>query len=244
MPDWWLIDDGDQEELAAHINDAAARVVPNLDSHGSEDRLTGALGQELIREPITLGSGTKVTLRYRGLSSQTEEPHAGGDGGILVEVRLPDGTIHTKGSLFQAKLLPGWERGRELSLPSREKAEKFHKQLGDMLGQTPESVGVFYTRRNVYVMDAGRLREQEIDDLRRPLADGRIVTLGTYLGKWVARCTHGDPRPDLVRRIREKDGFRHVLEMNVRAARPPKSRRHRPTWEGDPRDAWPRSGRR
>lgn len=236
MADWWLLDEGDQVALAKHINDAAAKVIEKMDNHGNEENITAALGERLSGH-VDLKNGTSAEFWYRTLNKQTEEPEVGGDGAFVVSVQTPSGTTR-KGVLFQSKLF-GDERPTREHVLAKSKAQKFREQLGDMLDQTDEAVGVFYTRENVYVMDAGALHERTANQLKKPISEGRVVTLGTYLGRWVARCTRGDEDSALVRRMQEQGGFAHLLSMHVSTRKPPQlvQSRNNKTWNG-PSPQW------
>lgn len=169
----------------------------------------------------------EVQFNYRQMSKYTEESWMGADGGFLVKVTTRDGTVK-KASLFQAKLLDEVKPVRELRM-NTEEAKKFRQQVRDMLKQSEEAVGLFYTEHQVYVVDAEHYRDQSIDDVKTPLSDEhRLVTLGTYLGRWMARCTRGDTSSDLFTRIEHLEGFKHRMAMSIIS--------HNPTvkWVDDP----------
>jgi hypothetical protein len=93
-------------------------------------------------------------------------------------------------------------------------------QARDMLDLTKEAVVVFYTRSAIYVVDASRYRGSD-DVARRPLSKRhRLITLGTYLGAWIPRCTRGDNNPELISRVSHRDGFKEQLTMDVVSSRP------------------------
>lgn len=214
MAEWWLLDELTQRRIATHLDDAAALVVQHFDDHRDENSLTAALCQELIRKPLLL-SETTVVFNYRNFSEQSEEHKVGADGGIRITIKNRDEEVE-KGVLFQAKRLPQKRSVRSLSIPDRKEASRFKSQISSMLDWTEESIVLGHTRRGIYAVEASSLEDHTVEELRRLFEDVRLVTLGTFLGKWVARCSRGDTDPDLVRRIREERGFvKHLLEMDV-----------------------------
>lgn len=174
----------------------------------------------------------KVDFKYRQHNKITEEPDSGADGNFLVRVTTPSGSVE-KASLFQAKLIRGSGEVRSLRVSSRD-AGRLQKQAKDMLKLSEEAVAIFYTHKNIYVVDARDYGEAASSNT--PLSDEhRLITLATYLGKWMPRCTKGDERLDFVTKARHMEGFRHGLEMNVIAQRPAVP------WESDNwEDAWRR----
>lgn len=87
---------------------------------------------------------------------------------------------------------------------------------------TKESILLGYTLDAVYAVDARSLKDRTLAELRYPLATPRLIKLGTYLGKWVARCTRGDENEALIQGIREPRGFlKHVLEVDVTTRQTP-----------------------
>jgi len=232
----FLIDSQTQRRIAALIDSAATQVIGQLASHGSEEGLTSALGNALIQRSIN-SQGLRVDFRYRQHNKITEEPHSGADGGFLVRVVTPDASVE-KVALFQAKLLGGYDDVRALSM-SKANAERLQKQVKDMLQHTDESVAVFYTWKNIYVVDASDYSAGDASLPRVPLSqEHRLITLGTYLGKWLPRCTKGDSSQNVVTRAKHVDGFKHGLALNVVSQRPSVS------WEEDSaEDAWRHKGR-
>ena len=182
-----------------------------------------------IREP-----GLRVDFKYRQHNKYTEESHSGADGGFLVRVVTPSGVVE-KASLFQAKLLRGHRDVRTLEMTKAE-AMRLQGQLKDMLSHTEDAVAIFYTHKNIYVVDAGDY--DSIQTSKTPLSqEHRLITLGTYLGKWMSRCTKGDKDPTFVTRARHVDGFKHGLTLNVISRRPSVP------WEQDQaEDAWRHKG--
>jgi hypothetical protein len=219
MPEQWLLDQATQDALAAYINDAADRVLDHLDAHLNENSLTAALGQELMRSAFQF-QGTIARFRCRNFSEQAEEPATGADGGIVLQVTNQTGSTE-KGVLFQAKKLTADEPARLLTLSLRD-AKRLHRQLWKMLEVTVESIALMYTLDRIYVVDAAPLALKTEKQLRAPLKRARLITFGTYLGSWVARCSRGEKDPDLVGKIREARGFvRHALEVDIRTDKPP-----------------------
>lgn len=230
----FLIDTEIQRRIAALIDTAATQVIGQLASHGNEEGLTSALGNALMQRSIN-SNGLRVDFRYRQHNKITEEPHSGADGGFLVRVKTPDASIE-KVALFQAKLLGGYDDVRTLSMSTAD-AERLKKQVTDMLKHTGESVAVFYTWKNIYVVDASDYSARNAS--RLPLSQKhRLITLGTYLGKWLPRCTKGDLNRDIVTKVKHVDGFKHGLSLDVISQRPSVS------WEEDrAEDAWRQKGK-
>jgi hypothetical protein len=213
MAEWWLLDSQTQQRIAEHIDNAAARVLKHFDAHRDENSLTAALCQELIRESIFLGN-TTVTFTYRNFAEQDEEPLVGADGGILVSI-ANQGEHIVKGVLFQAKRLPQERGSRSLSM-SKEDASRLKRQVAAMLDLTEESIVLGHTRNRIYAVDATSLEEQTVEELRFPFKAARLISFGTFLGKWVARCTRGDLNEVLIDRIRTPRGFlNQLLEMEI-----------------------------
>ncbi len=213
----YRIDSQTQKQLADLIDNAVKQVIASIAAHGSEEGLTSALGTVLMQKSLRL-SDLSVDFTYRQQNKITEEPHSGADGGFLVRVITPEGTIE-KAVLFQAKLLSGDDDVRSLRM-RRSDAERLKKQTTNMLELTNEAVAIFYTSRNIYVVDAADYRDDVSASLSPLSIDHRLITLGTYLGRWVPRCTKGDTGVDLVRRVRHLDGFRNGFTMNLVTKRP------------------------
>lgn len=230
----FLIDTEMQRRIAVLIDSAATQVIRQLASHGNEEGLTSALGNALMQRSINSNS-LRVDFRYRQHNKITEEPHSGADGGFIVRVKTPDASVE-KVALFQAKLLGGYDDVRALSM-SKSDADRLQKQVKDMLKHTGESVAVFYTWKNIYVVDASDYSAGNASLL--PLSQKhRLITLGTYLGKWLPRCTKGDLNRSIVTRAKHVDGFKHGLSLDVVSQRPSVS------WEEDrAEDAWRHKGR-
>lgn len=224
-----LIDSQAQAAIAARIDAAVREVLPELIAQGGEEGLTAALGTALKRRSFRLGD-LQVDFRYRQHSRITEEPNSGADGGFLVRVVTPGGTVE-KATLFQAKLLSGGGDIRALAMTQKD-ADRLKKQSNDMLGHTPEAVALFYTWKNFYVVDAGDYASGPSS--RIPLSrEHRLITLGTYLGRWMPRCTKGDKDDDLRVRVKHLEGFKHGLSLDVISQRPGVE------WEPDSQeDAW------
>lgn len=213
-----LITEGDQREIASGIDRAVRNVLAKQTNHGNEEGVTAVLGHALMAESFHT-STLSVQFNYRQLNKITEEPHAGADGGLLVRVRNKDGTTQ-KAALFQAKLLEGGGPVRALKM-SQGYGRKLAEQARHMLSYTSEAVALFYTSTNIYVVDAGHYASGALADTRRPLAEPhRLITLATYLGRWLPRCTRGDLAQDLISRVTHCDGFKHGLTMDVITARP------------------------
>lgn len=214
----YLIDEEMQRMIAARIDAAVAEVLRELPNHGSEEGLTPVLGHALRKQSVQAGD-LQVKFNYRQLNKITEEPTSGADGGFLVTVQNTDTTVQ-KAALFQAKLLRGSKPVRQLRMNAGE-VSRLSRQVESMLGQTSESVAVFYTHQQVYVVDASDYKGRTADSARTPLSSShRLITLGTYLGRWIPRCTKGDQNPDVIRRVQHLDGFKRGLTMEVISQRP------------------------
>lgn len=214
----FLIDQATQERIARRIDSAARQVIGQLVSHGNEEGLTSALGGALAQKSIREG-GLSVDFRYRQHNKITEEPDSGADGGFLVRVAIPGLTVE-KVALFQAKLLGGDADVRTLKMSSAD-AARLQKQTKNMLTHTSEAVAVFYTWKNIYVVDAGDYVSGAPTANRTPLSQQhRLITLGTYLGKWLPRCTKGDKDPGVVARAKHLEGFKHGVTLDVVSDRP------------------------
>jgi hypothetical protein len=160
----------------------------------------------------------KVDFNYRQLNKYTEENLAGADGGFLVRVQAP-GRIVKKAALFQAKLLKGSEPVRRLSMSSTKDANRLSEQCHGMLVQSRESVAMFYTETEIYIVDALHYANKPS---RIPLSTAhRLVTLGTYLGKWIPRCTKGDKSDEFISRVERPGGFSKGIEMDILSMRDP-----------------------
>lgn len=214
----FLIDKPTQERIAGLIDSAARQVISQIVSHGSEEGLTSALGSALAQKSIS-DNGLSVNFRYRQHNKITEEPNSGADGGFLVKVTIPGLTVE-KAALFQAKLLGGDADVRTLKMRLSE-AARLQKQAKDMLTHTSEAVAIFYTWKNIYVVDAVDYANDTHSASRSPLSQNhRLITLGTYLGKWLPRCTKGDECDEIITRAKHLEGFKHGVQLNVVADRP------------------------
>ena len=214
----YLIDESAQQIIAERINRAVAHVLSELPNHGSEEALTPVLGHELMKQTFEVPD-LKVRFSYRQLSKYTEEPNVGADGAFLVKVTNLEATVQ-KAALFQAKLLKGLRPVRQLRMEADE-MRRLNTQASRMLKQTNESVAMFYTRREIYVVDAEWYINVESAFRFQPLSEEhRLITLGTYLGRWLPRCTRGDRRRDFIDRVEHQDGFKEGLTMEVITQRP------------------------
>jgi hypothetical protein len=214
-----LIDDEVQQDIAKAIDRAVAEVLAELPNHGGEEGLTPVLGHALMKQSFR-SAGLTVEFKYRQLNKQTEEPRAGADGGFLVRVTSPVGRT-VKASLFQAKLLKGKGKMRGLSLSLGE-ARRLKKQCARMLRQSEDAVALFYTTKGVHVVDARRYKTASRREAAQPLARRqRVITLGTYLGSWLPRCTRGDQSKEIVARLERASGFKHGLTLEVVSERSP-----------------------
>lgn len=228
-----LIDAQTQEQLAMQIDSAVEKVLSELTNHGNEEAITSALGHALMQKSIVTRDLT-VNFSYRQHNKNNEEPNSGADGGFLVRVKTP-GTNVEKAALFQAKLLRGEEDVRTLTM-SKADARRLSKQSKDMLKHTEEAVAMFYTWKNIYVVDAFDYQATAPIVSTTPLSEEhRLITLGTYLGRWLPRCTKGDLEPNFLTRVKHSEGFKHGLTLDVVSKRPSV------TWDPDLKEtAWRR----
>lgn len=206
-------------------------VLAALPNHGSEEGLTPVLGHALMQQSFE-ADDLSVNFNYRQLNKYTEEPHAGADGGFLVRVTNADTTVQ-KAALFQAKLLRGPAKVRQSAMTTND-AQRLKDQVDNMLQLTDQAVAIFYTPEQIYVVDASNYRTRTVAESRRPLSsEHRLITLGTYLGQWLPRCTKGDQNPEFNTRVEHQDGFKQGISMNVVSQRPSIA------WRPDPAErAW------
>ncbi len=211
--EWWLIDRPTQSAVASVIDAAADAVVRNFDLHGNENSLTAALGQKLLESRVKFG-GTSVDFLYRNFAEVDEEPGTGADGGIVVSIASDARTVK-KAVLFQAKRFAQEREVKRLSLP-RAEARRLRDQVDSMIPLTSDCIVLAHTRNRVYAIDGRCADRLSIDDMRYVTERCRLVSIGTFLGKWVARCSRGDQDDDLVRNIERSKGFlRHRLEVRI-----------------------------
>lgn len=213
-----MIDATTQQAIASQIDLAVEEVLSKLRNHGGEEGITPVLGHALMQQSFN-ADGLAVDFNYRQLSKRVEEPYAGADGGFLVRVSTRTATV-TKASLFQAKLLSGNFAPRSLTM-NKSEMSRLHDQTRNMLKHTEQSVAMFYTERNIYVVDAEKFSNAAPSRGQRPLSkEKRLITLGTYLGKWMPRCTKGDRSANLISRIEHLEGFRNGIDMTVVTEKP------------------------
>jgi hypothetical protein len=219
MADWWLIPENVQDALYEHLWMLTDRVVSALDRHNNENGVTGALGQILIDNPLDIGQ-FRVDFDYRKFPERTEENYTGADGAFIVTIEPPNGPRTIKAALFQSKLLKAYVPAYDQSMRKPD-AERLKRQVNDMTNFTEDAVTIFYTPDNFYVVDAQPLSHLSISKLCHPLRNNtRLISLATYLGKWLPRCTRGDTDSDFVQSALTPGGFKHVLQMDVRSSIP------------------------
>lgn len=213
----YLIGQLAQQKIAAAIDAAVKEVLSEFPNHGSEESLTPVLGHALMRQSFD-STDLRVDFNYRQLNKYTEESLAGADGGFLVRVHDP-GKIVKKAALFQAKLLRGSEPVRSLKMKSSKEANRLGDQCQSMLTHSRESVAMFYTQGEIYIVDAAHYTGTPS---RSPLSTAhRLVTLGTYLGQWIPRCTKGDESEEFIAKLEWPGGFAKGIEMDVLSRRDP-----------------------
>ena len=219
MAEWWLLDKPTQDGIAEYLDDASNRVLAHFDSHGDENSLTAALCQELIRKPFAY-KNTTVVFDYRNFSEQAEEPLLGADGGILITITTPEERVE-KAVLFQAKRLPQRRQPRSLTIRKTE-ASRLKKQVKTMMKVSEDSIVINHTRRGIYAVDAEALEDLTVENLRHPLETPRLLGIGTFLGKWVSRCSRGDLSDSVKRIILTPRGLlRHQLIMDIETKQRP-----------------------
>jgi hypothetical protein len=218
-PEWWLIDEPTQDIIARSIDSAADSVIAQFDRHANENSITAALGQKLLDTYVD-ANGTSARFSYRNFPEQSEEKRTGADGGIVVSVRNGAEEVR-KAVLFQAKRLPQERPVRALTIPKIE-ASRLRRQLDQMVELSDESIVLVQTRERMYAVAAVSADELTIADLVHLTAECRLVSLGTFLGKWVTRCSKGDPSEALVAQADRPGGFlRHTIRMTVVTDQPP-----------------------
>lgn len=219
MADWWLIPEDLQNTLHDHLRESCDKVLDALQRHNNENGVTGALGQTLRDNPL-INDRVVVQFDYRKFPEQSEEFRTGADGALMVTITPPNGPAKRKAVLFQAKLCKKEVPPRRQRL-RREDAARLKRQSRQMVDFTDDAIGIFYTPDNIYVVDAQALNELTVEELRQPLrGPHRLITLETYLGKWLPRCARGDDRPDFLERANVGQGFMHLITMDVRSRIP------------------------
>ena len=209
----WLIDPATQREIAKAIDDAADAVVANFDRHWNENSLTAAFGQNLLQREVVI-AGTVARFDYRNFSEIDEEPVTGADGGILVTVTNRTDTVK-KAVLFQAKKFSQDRNVKDLSL-TRAEAKRLKNQIERMIPITKECIVLAHTRDRIYAVDGRCADGQSVEHLRHLTERCRLVSVGTFLGKWVARCSRGDTGRYVVENVETPRGFlRHQVTMTV-----------------------------
>jgi len=223
LAEWWLIDAAAQDAISERLNRVARAVMERANArHGQEPNITAALGERLRDADDLVLDRATVRFDYRSANSLTEENPSGADGVFVVTIAGPDTTTE-KIALFQSKILAPRSALAALRAPSTwafdtGDAERLSDQATKMLAITSQAVVMLYTPDDVRIVNAKQLRTRSA--ARRPLARGGVVTLGTYLGKWVARCTRGETDSRIVREARTPGGLR-VLSMKITTKRKP-----------------------
>jgi hypothetical protein len=218
-PEWWLIDEPTQNVIARSIDAAADSVIAHFDRHANENSITAAFGQTLLDTYVD-ANGTSARFSYRNFPEQSEEKTTGADGSIVVSIRNGEEEVK-KAVLFQAKRLPQHRPVKSLTLP-RDEAGRLRRQLDRMVAFSDQSIVLIQTRERMYAVDAVSADELTIADLVHLTAECRLVSLGTFLGKWVTRCSKGDQSESLVARADQPGGFlRHHIRMTVVTDQPP-----------------------
>ena len=219
MADWWLIPEDLQNTLRDHLWESCDKVLSALQRHNNENGVTGALGQTLSDNPL-VNDRVIVRFDYRKFAEQSEEFWTGADGALIVTITPPNGPTKRKAVLFQAKLCKKDVPARQQSL-RREDASRLKRQSRQIVDFTDDAIGIFYTPDNIYVVDAQALNELTVEELRQPLRGSqRLLTLATYLGKWLPRCARGDDRSEFLERADVGNGFMHLITMDVRSHMP------------------------
>ena len=202
MPSQHLIPHHIQAQLRKHINQVAKRICKNFDQHADERNLMGAFNQALKDSPASF-DGAEVSFDFRNFPDQTEEPETGADGGYIVTVESGGQKIE-KAEIHQAKRIVQIGIKRELRLPTSD-ARRLRRQAADMCKKSRDAAVVVVTKGGIYAVDAHKIAGAA--DQREPFKNVRIVSVGTLLGVWLARCTRGQTDPDFVKRVRNPGGF-------------------------------------
>ncbi len=138
----------------------------------------------------------------------------------MVSIRNGEEEVR-KAVLFQAKRLPQDRPVKSLTLPKTE-ARRLRRQLDLMVKISDESIVLVQTRERMYAIDAASADELTIAALVHLTNECRLVSMGTFLGKWVTRCSRGDPSEAVVSQADRPGGFlRHRIGMTVVTNQPP-----------------------
>lgn len=216
----WAINSRLQDDLSKRIGQATSSVVRHLDRHESENTFTGALGEKLLslNDELELAASSRgkprVLFEYRRFSEQLHEPQLGADGGFKVIVENAVGSRIEKAALFQAKIIKASLPPRQMRMKG-EDANRLRDQCRKMLRASSDAVVLFYTPRDVYVVDACRFAKPAHGAMKPLAEENRLITLATYLGKWLPRCTRGDRRLAVVKAIDERQEVEHLIGLTI-----------------------------
>jgi type II secretory pathway pseudopilin PulG len=191
-----------QAPLRKHINEVAKRVCKNFDQHADERNLMGAFNQALKDSPASFG-GAEVSFDFRNFPDQTEEPESGADGGYIVTIESA-GQKTVKAEIHQAKRLAHNGIRRNIRIRQSD-ADRLKGQAAKICNTSRDAAIIVVTKGGIYAVDARQIAAAA--DEREPFRNARIVSIGTFLGVWLARCTRGQKDPDFVNRVRNPGGF-------------------------------------
>lgn len=175
------------KRLHRHLVTTGNRAQSGWDAGSDEeDTLTGHLGAQLQRgwsRRISVGDEHwRWRVRYkkfRGRGPGAFESHSGADGIVQIEVSRQDGTIATKGILFQAK------KG------DLRRARKTLDQVEKMESLAPESSGVFVYLKEGYRALAGASLLEAVGEGGGFSRDELSEPLGSFLGDRFLTCEIG-----------------------------------------------------
>jgi hypothetical protein len=173
--------------VAKSAVDAVTRQFRRLPN---EERKTGLISGDLNRFGVIEHEGWELTIILQGFSSQTKEPIAGADVGVIVDVKN-GGQQVSKGLWVQAKQA-------ETTVDEPLQLAGLKKQMGDMLDRTHEAYGLVYTPDGVFAF-------QGFDSQSR-------ISLEDLISDTVA-CKRGDRRPELLADTVHED---FLIEMAFR----------------------------
>lgn len=190
-------------DLRKHIDQVAERICAKYEKHADERSLIGAFNQALSDSPAYL-EGAEIGFDFRNFPDQTEERQTGADGGYVVTVEKNAQQQVEKAEIYQAKRVKTDGIKRSHRMP-RNEADRLRKQAKNMCNRSKKAAILVVAKRGIFVVDARQVAVAR--DEREPFRNARIISVGTFLGVWLARCTRGQKDPDFVDRVRNPGGF-------------------------------------
>lgn len=181
-------------------------------------------------------AGTTIDFSYTTFDGTTER-QVGADGAIILSVSSHVGT-YRKAVLFQAKRLPGREPRTKLQIRVKKERDRFARQLQDIheVGGRAGAVGLFFTRRGIFVTDAellATLAQADPESLKTPLVRRHYpLTLHECIAELALVCHVGSTSKTLLREL-QRDGLksyakrrslRHRLDIAVKVKKRSRNR--------------------